>query len=545
MKNKINKYVPYFLISFFFVFSIIINFEIQGITCNDEVQLRLNGQKGILYFLKKQILDEDINQGRILGILGNVKFISFISDNIYISRTIQIMFLLISFGLFAWLVYRIYGSKRRAILSFVLALAYLPITFEHAVPNAFVIVVCQPLICLLMSLICFIKGQEEKNVRYDVFSCLLFFWGCCLYEFVITYILIFPVLCMILYKDISIKPKVVLKAIRDSLWQIITAIIYLILYLLQGIIFKTSYSGTMIKLDEPSKIINVLKIECLSAIPGYYLVNDKYEYLHNIYKLKDMKITYIFILAIFVISFSFILIYALQREKSKNNWMKFLIGVITLFLYTIIPTLPNSITSLYQDNVSENYFTSIPVSLFLYLAMIFFLIIIIDCILNKFKYSIYPIIICLSILGFCIQYTNRGIAEEQFSNYERFVSIENFLKTDFWKNQRNLVIEAPSLFEIRNNLAIESEHWNSYSSLFCDNVIFSTQSNVTDGYIQMQEDNSFYISIDNEYYATTKVLSGLIILQDKEHQQRVVSIGDLVLQSNGYNFYKIDSGENK
>lgn len=153
--------------------------------------------------------------------------------------------------------------------------------------------------------------------------------------------------------------------------HIVTAVVYLSCYFLQGRIFPTKYEGTSVNIFNITGILNVLKIEWLSSLPGYYLFNKKYKYLHNIYSAKiDMMM--ITIIIIFIISLTTILVKLLNNNSmQKRNIKRSILIALTAVAYTIIPTIPNSITPLYQECVSENYFTSIPVSLFLYLAIIF------------------------------------------------------------------------------------------------------------------------------------------------------------------------------
>ena len=163
----------------------------------------------------------------------------------------------------------------------------------------------------------------------------------------------------------------------------------------------------------------------------------------------------------------------------KRNIKRSILIALTAVAYTIIPTIPNSITPLYQECVSENYFTSIPVSLFLYLAII--------------------------LLGTCVYITNKGIAEQQFKDYNRFVSIEELLSTNFWSNYPELQIEAPSLFETRDNLAIESGHWTDYISLYNGgNIQIDSDNDNANCFIQMQDNNSFYMVLNNANYYITK-----------------------------------------
>lgn len=499
MKKK--EFWVYFSILIILILIVVSNMMIQGITCNDEVQLRLNSQHGLLYFLRKQIVEEDIYQGRILGALGNIKFISFISTNVYVFRAIEMAILLIAIGLFGVFVCEIFKNKKIGILSTILALVFLPITFEHSVPNAFVIVVCQPLILLLLSLLCYLRFFKVEKKRYIIFSCILFFWGCCLYEFVVTYIFLFFVIAL-LKQD---KNGSYIMVLKKCVPHIVTAVVYLSCYFLQGRIFPTKYEGTSVNIFNITGILNVLKIEWLSSLPGYYLFNKKYKYLHNIYSAKiDMMM--ITIIIIFIISLTTILVKLLNNNSmQKRNIKRSILIALTAVAYTIIPTIPNSITPLYQECVSENYFTSIPVSLFLYLAIIFLITWGTWSFTAKFpNFFLFPICI-MTILGTCVYITNKGIAEQQFKDYNRFVSIEELLSTNFWANYPELQIEAPSLFETRDNLAIESGHWTDYISLYNGgNIQIDSDNDNANCFIQMQDNNSFYMVLNNANYYITK-----------------------------------------
>ena len=80
----------------------------QGIICNDELLLRLWSQQGLKTFFRTTIINENILKGRILATIGNVKFLSYLSDNKYVFRTIGVCFLLISIFLFGCIVYRLF-----------------------------------------------------------------------------------------------------------------------------------------------------------------------------------------------------------------------------------------------------------------------------------------------------------------------------------------------------------------------------------------------------------------------------------------------------
>lgn len=534
---KKREYLVYLSVLMFVVLIVVSNIMIQGITCNDEVQLRLNSQHGLLYFLKKQIIEEDIYQGRILGAIGNIKFLSFISTNLYIFRAIEVVILLIAIGLLGVFICEVFNNKKIGVLGAFLALVFLPITFEHSVPNAFVIVVCQPLILLLLSLLFYMKFFKVNKKQYIIYSCLLFFWACCLYEFVVTYILMFFIITFI-RKDKAENYAILLK---KCIPHAVTAMLYLVCYILQGKIFPTKYEGTSINISNIKGIMNVLKIEWMSSLPGYYLFNKKYKYLYSIYYSKRDMLT-VTIIIIFVISLITILIKLLWNGSMQSwNLKKNILIILTAIAYTIIPTIPNSLTPLYQNSVSESYFTSIPVSLFLYFSVVFLITWGVWNFVAKFKKLFFVPIGIICLLSTCIYITNKGIAERQFEDYKRFVSIEDLLSLDFWENYPELQIQAPSFFETRDNLAIESGHWTDFISLYNNgNIQVDSDNDNANCYILMQNDNSFYMILDNvNYYISKDYVEDRFLFKDLSGAWQMGEKKNVIYQNKGYVFYEI------
>lgn len=534
---KKREYLVYLSVLIFVVLIVVSNIMIQGITCNDEVQLRLNSQHGLLYFLKKQIIEEDIYQGRILGAIGNIKFLSFISTNLYIFRAIEVVILLIAIGLLGVFICEVFNNKKIGVLGAFLALVFLPITFEHSVPNAFVIVVCQPLILLLLSLLFYMKFFKVNKKQYIIYSCLLFFWACCLYEFVVTYILMFFIITFI-RKDKAENYAILLK---KCIPHAVTAMLYLVCYILQGKIFPTKYEGTSINISNIKGIMNVLKIEWMSSLPGYYLFNKKYKYLYSIYYSKRDMLT-VTIIIIFFISLITILIKLLWNGSMQSwNLKKNILIILTAIAYTIIPTIPNSLTPLYQNSVSESYFTSIPVSLFLYFSVVFLITWGVWNFVAKFKKLFFVPIGIICLLSTCIYITNKGIAERQFEDYKGFVSIEDLLSLDFWENYPELQIQAPSFFETRDNLAIESGHWTDFISLYNNgNIQVDSDNDNANCYILMQNDNSFYMILDNvNYYISKDYVEDRFLFKDLSGAWQMGEKKNVIYQNKGYVFYEI------
>lgn len=541
MKKILKECSGEFISSAVILLLIISNLIIQGITCNDEVQLRLASQHGVWYFLHNQFITEDIREGRILGALGNIKFLSFLSTNIYVFRIIDIIFIFFSVFLLGWYVYKVIGNKWLSILTVLLTLVFMPITFEHSVPNAFVIVVCQPLILLLISLILYELYLEKGKLSALVWSCITFFWACCLYEFVVTYTIAFIVVPII--KNSNFTLNSVKELIKNTKCHVITAMIYLALYLIQARLFPTDYSGTVVDFSEPIKILKVIVVEWMSSIPGYYLINKKYRYLYSIYE-PQMDI-HIIIFAFIFFGCLCLLVYSLVRRSNAENTLdrkKIRVILLLLFIYTFLPVLPNSITALYQESVSTSFFTSIPVSFFLYFSMMFFLTVFLKLLSEKSKLLGCLCIILTVIIGTSTFVFNSIIAQEQYKNYKRLVDIEEFLSTNFWDYYNDLIIEAPSLYETRNNLAIEDGHWTDYMSLHSNgNIIVDSDNKDAKCFIYMQPDNSFFMVLnDDEYYVSkASYIEPLIIVEGMNRKMCVLSVESGVWKDNGFIFYKV------
>ena len=281
---------------------------IKGIMCNDELLLRLWSQKGIKSFFQTTIYNEYILKGRVLGAIGNLKFMSFLSDNKYIFGLINSAFLFLSIVLFGYLTYKILKNREFSILLCVLISIFLPINFEFAVPNAFVIVCLEPMIILECSLIIYIDYLDNYNRKKFFVSIGLFLWSMFLYEFLITYVLLFPAIYIIknIDKKISIK-----KVIYASFPWVTVSVIYLILYFLQGYLFPSNYEGTHLSFNSLTSILNVLKILFVAVFPTYFsYFNDKYKYLFELYNSGNVTfenvfnpIIIIFGLSLFVLLF--------------------------------------------------------------------------------------------------------------------------------------------------------------------------------------------------------------------------------------------------
>lgn len=527
---------------------------IQGITCNDEVQLRLFSQKGLGYFFQRTIVDENIKKGRLMAIVGNFKFLSFVSNNTYYSKIIEIIVLVIAIILCVLLILRITDNIWFSVIEGVITLAFIPITFEHAPPNAFNIVSLQPMILLLVSFILFYDYEYSKKKNKLFCSIIFYFWALCLYEFILTYIMIFPILSCIVHNRLYKKNNYIEKTITKEMflllgrskWHFITSIFYFILYVLQRIIAPSSYAGNTVRLSDIKSILKVLFVLWKSSIPGYFLWNNKYKYLFTIYEdqspIDGFHRCIDIIIILILLSSILIFCYIKGRMIINNERKSFkLLLIVVAFVYTIIPSLPNAITSLYQDNVSEEFFTSLPVSIYLYFAMVFLLTYILWQILVD-KRLIAAMVLCgVLYITALVQNENIVFAEEKKNNFDRFCKIESLLKSDYWKEYNKEIINAPSIYETRNLLAIEDYHWTYYTQIYGNNVKFESSFDERNKYnIEMQDDYNFLLySMNDCIYITQYENHGPVLCKKIDGENLVVTVDECIWRENGWYFYKV------
>ena len=229
-----------------------------------------------------------------------------------------------------------------------------------------------------------------------------------------------------------------------------------------------------------------------------------------------------------------------MKKKYKLGKSDILI-IGTALIYGMLPALPNALTPLYQEAVSNSGFISIPVSIYLYfsnmLAITYFLWKICKAFNKKYVKIVF---ICLVLMGSgFIQIENNVFAEEQSQNYERIVDIENLLKLNYWNQFGNIVIEAPSLYETKNTLAVEEDHWTQFANIYHSGMVVENKTEENpDLYIQMQKDNSFYV-----YNNTIKLLiceneqEGKICLEDEESNYIQMEIDSCIDREQKYNIY--------
>ena len=159
----------------------------MGVIVNDELRYRLERKAGFVPFLKSLIQNE-LKMGRHLRILAPFnEACNFITGNSEIDRLIQSLILAGTIVAFGKLITELTGNKKISYITMLFILIFFPVTVEHSAPEAFMSLVCIPLIELCILLIYWCRYLKEKKTSY--LGIAIIFWILSLlgYEYIVTY----------------------------------------------------------------------------------------------------------------------------------------------------------------------------------------------------------------------------------------------------------------------------------------------------------------------------------------------------------------------
>ncbi|MGN1393758.1 MAG: acyltransferase family protein [Succinivibrionaceae bacterium] len=439
---------------------VIVPIHAKGIILNDELQLfqyRLN--HGLFNF------SGEIAQGRILlRPLAPINIgLSFIFYKLSMNLVLQLLLIFVLFVLSSYFIQKMIHNKYISYILYVLLICCLPVTFEHAVPNAFIGLVCIPLIELFLSLILFDKYLRNRSTLMMVCSFMLLFLAVFGYEYMILTIPIYFYVYLI--KNGYVKGLRKIFNEKYFVCILFLVLFWSVLYMVQPYLLKQGYSGSVVGFVSLESTLNIVKTLYLSSMPGYYWFNHKYEYLRDIY---DVGVDH----SIFIVLGLFFLPLAFITVCKKTFSLKFIeckmwFTILFFILLPILLSIPNAISKMYQGNVSSSFFTSLPVSTIMYICHCIWIVLLLSYLFVKFNNLVVRILL-VSLFSFLVlstQYSNGIILSKHHSNYTRLQLIENLYQTDFIKNLNSVEIYAPDVFKTYDLLAIHNNYFDLLASI--------------------------------------------------------------------------------
>lgn len=468
----------------------------QGIICNDELQASFWAQLGWSQFWS-HYATVWASQGRVLAAPLNVfsNYMGFLSVNGYVFRSISILLMLVVFALYGWLIARLRNNIYWGVAIFSVAVLLLPISFEHTLPNAFIALFCLPLILAFVSFHLFLTYLETSDRLTLVISMLAWLLFLTSYE---VYLTLTPVFLVIAYIHRKASSKDLIKVVFDCRHVLATTIVFFGAYVLASRIFPSHYAGNTIadlNLDSSSAIVGHL---VASGVPGYYLFNEKYRYLlemfSNTFQSAGVPLAQsplaITLATLFPMSSGFPAI--LRNAASDPRVMMMAISGVILAIgigkvakgrepqiklrqlpyliavplaLAIFMAIPNSLGKLYQSTVNANDFVALPVTFMIYSVLIFGVVAFLWFCIERMPSAISSLIMAAIVLFLMvpIQSMNGVFAQEQNKNFARLNMLKAVYDTDLLRQLDTKSIAAPSLYETKNLLGINKSYWTDYA----------------------------------------------------------------------------------
>lgn len=495
-----------------------------GVIINDELQARYLAMQGFIQFYKTEFRGW-MSQGRLLAAPINsfTKYLGFIGSRLgtffRLGSVLIILGDIVAFGIF---IYKIMNRKYFAVFVSVLTLGMMPIAFEHSSPNAFVGFIAFPFMLVLISLTFYTNYIDVGRKRDAVVGMILFFVSMMSYEAFITYTVLFMMIVLGKTGIKNIKEKLKLYLI-----PVLTAFLFLICYIISGKIVTSGYDGNQIGVNDFMEPLRIISNLFVVSIPGFYVFFPRYQNFKNIYYNLE-TVDYVRII-LFVVSFGMFLAILFRKiysevndklindgEDLKNNLYIVLCGLA----YMILPSVPNSVSAMYQGIVGfHGSFLALPITYMEYFSAVFLLSYIIWHIMKRMRKEYISIIVCLiCVLIFNIQQMNDIFSKEQNSNFSRLETIEAFLQTNAMRSVSDCKFYAADLYRWKNLLAIHDDYWTLYSN----NVLHLPLQLVN----EHQDDEIGNIFYDGDNFVIVTNAFVTVLSSDRENYSKAVQITD-------------------
>ena len=463
MGTIIAKFHPIMILCLAAMVLVGIPIAMQGVILNDEVQMLQNRAQGIGHLVSHNI-NAELQMGRPLRIMAAINAsLSFLFSNMTASRVFQVVIIfvaILSFGYFAWKLLR---NIKFSVFVCAFILAFMPITFEHATPNAFNGLVYVPMIELFISLSLFCSYLEQKNKKYIVWSAVLFIISLLGYEFMVTFILLYPL--VYIYK--RVKGFEIRRILKIFAPVAIFGIAYVAVLYLSSIIMHGSYDGAKFGFVSFRSSMTILINLFCSAIPGYWLTNKKYQYLYSVYgDLSALSVRAIILGIVICTILTYTRLHKTNEQKKTYGNVGFGGMVLIGLLFSFLPASANAVSSIYQGAVTSENFTSLPVTSFLYISVCFTICLILWKLFDKIrnKYAICAICIIIACCSMPVQAMNDTFAKEQHANFERLMSVDNIFATNTAKNLKYQIVYAEDLYKTHNALSIQEGYFDTIAA---------------------------------------------------------------------------------
>lgn len=541
MRNRLTNGLKerYLMILFGIMFFIVYfyPFWMTGVTHNDELMVLSSRENGFFCALNNLIQNE-LGQGRVMRIMAPFnQMIGFLTSNMVINRIIQSIIIAVSVVLVFYLFFKVFENKGIAMLGGMCALAFLPYSFESSIPQAYVGLTILPLIELILSCLSYVGYINTNKRKYMISTLVLYAIALLGYEYMITYIFVFPMIYCIRKGMKNNYKNVFIQMVQFGF----VGIFYFICFFLSKILLPGDYEGTAISFVSLKSSWDIIEQIIKSSFPGYFVKSGKYAWLFQYYSQESMwaylkkVITFqslpemrtILLVIIFIIIY---LLFIHKRTEKELSVQTYIMSILFLVVYLIIPVTPNAISKMYQGNVGENGFVSLPITYFVYFAVLFIIMLTL-WLIKQYRYVkwIYSLVLVgMLMLSVPIQIANEVFMQESKDDFDRYLVMEDVLKTEFIRQYDGQTIGAADFYKTKNTLAVRDDYWTQYAQEKCSlNIEFvNAYSNYTinvfypdDAYICISDGKTLSV-------LSAKRLEGSHMIQTAENSYAIYQFED-------------------
>ncbi|RDY23265.1 hypothetical protein CHF27_008965 [Romboutsia maritimum] len=517
--NYLKKEKTFKLSMFIIISCIIVPMLVTGIICNDELQYRFWSYQGFIEFIKHFMSEQILDKGRALSAMpfSIATYLGFVSQNLFVFKFVSIIVIISNIAMFSYFINKLFKNKWFAIFTFIMALIFLPISFELTPPNAYLTQYSIAFNLLLISFILFIDYMKENKKKTLIVSMILLYIGLISYETFITFTPIYLILCIIYTPKQHRNIKEIAKKLSAP---VLVSVIYLGLYIVMGKIFVSNYDGNKLTFVSFKNSFDIILQLFKSSLPGYFLFNKKYQYLisifisgKNIFEIFNLRIIILIPTLFITLKYIFKNIDKGIKENSKDNSaLTSLILALLGCIFIIMPHIPIALAKSYQGVVNAEQVMALPTSYFSYFSAIFVISYILFKIVEKLGGKIIVVLASLAIVFYMIpiQGMNDIISKEQNRNYNRLINIENMFDTNIISSLNNQEITAKDLYKTVNAMGIHDGYWSNFAKLKkLDIQILNEVKSEKKFNIYYQDDEFFVLSKDNDITVLSpKILIG-------------------------------------
>ena len=525
------------------LFLVLIPLYRQAIMCNDELLSRYWSMKGFDQFYR-YFWDDLVGRGRALsaGVIPITMYLGFLGSGNGTFKIAQILSILLDVSLFMLLLDKLFHDRKFAVVCGLSIVTFLPVTFEHTAPNAFNTLYNIPFSLLLISLVLFTEYLEKGGKKKLAFSMLLLFINLTCYE---SFVMFLPLYWGIAVGKVGLEKKK--RLLKVCICPAAAGALFLILYVISGVLFPSRYPGNQISGISVGKMLAIISNLSVASFPGYYCFVPKYHYLADYYNCLGMA-EYARILAVCFLFFV-IAHRLLGHGTGKPMGTKSLFACLGMgALCIILPTLPLSVASMYQQTVGTDSWIAVPTNWFCYFGATFLCWLLVWQLAGRCRRKAVAFLTAAvaAIYLFPVQAMNDIFSHQQNQAFQRLIRIESLFSTELFRVLNGSTFYSTDCFETVNALAIHDSYWNDYAA------IWGLEINIAN-YEGGAADNRIYY--DGEQFTvwygsaacviTSRPEEGVGICQDGGEIGKEMQFAEMMEDSGFYEYYYrlVENGE--